>query len=175
VFDSQFHGDFDQIDFTRSYVAAVSNRLVNVPDELFNMVRAEVDKGLVDGDDIPTIAARIEETLLAGDAAVWPRRGTVIARTEVVGASNAGAWELYKTAPRGAFDKIWLATHDHRTRETHRAWLPGHDGLSRRPAHEPFLVGGFPAMHPGEVTLPPQEVIQCRCTALYVLAGEEPI
>jgi uncharacterized protein with gpF-like domain len=159
---------FDQLPFVQKYLREVENRLVRVPDELFDRIRADLEKGVLAGDDIPTIAAGIESRLLSGNAEVWRNRGTVVARTEVIGANNGGAFAAIKQSDSGdRMEKVWLATHDSRTRETHKLA----DG-QRVPIAAPFVVGGFPGMHPGDPELPPQEVIQCRCTALYVRKGE---
>jgi len=167
--DDEIPGGFDQLAFTRAYIAQVQNKLVRVPDELFEEIRAHVDAGVRAGHDIPTIAGQIEATLLDGGAEVWVNRGTTVARTEVVGANNAGAFQAFADLGAGEqVEKVWLATHDRRTRDTHRIA----DG-QRVSYAQPFMVGGFPGMHPGDKLLPPQESINCRCTALYVLHGEE--
>jgi hypothetical protein len=95
----------------------------------------------------------------------------VIARTETIGALNAGRDDAFTAVaeadPDTRYEKIWLATDDRRTRTTHNLA----DG-QRVPVGAPFIVGGFPLARPGDPTGPAHEVIQCRCTLLLVEKGE---
>lgn len=90
-----------------------------------------------------------------------------IARTETMRASNFGAQAIYEES--GVESREWLATMDHRTR-------PSHEEANGqvKPIKEPFLVGGFLMMFPGDASLgaPPEEYINCRCTPIPVI-GEE--
>ena len=63
--------------------------------------------------------------------------------------------------------KVWLATDDSRTRETHDLA----DG-QRTLMSEPFRVGGAALMFPGDPRGPAQEVINCRCSLLPLILGE---
>jgi hypothetical protein len=91
-------------------------------------------------------------------------RAMLIARTETMRASNAGSHALFDQM--GAGQKEWLATSDHRTRDTHR-----HANGQVRPMAAPFRVGASLMMHPGDMSLgaPVREVANCRCTVLPVL------
>jgi uncharacterized protein with gpF-like domain len=97
----------------------------------------------------------------------------VIARTEAIGAYNAGTFAgfvSYASQLGGSWEKVWLATHDHRTRRTH-ARETGADG-QRVGLLDPFKVGDGLLMFPGDPTGPPEEVIQCRCSILLAQEGE---
>ena len=85
-----------------------------------------------------------------------------IARTETIGASNVGSWELYKNW--GAPGKEWLATGDKRTRDDH-----ANASGQVRPINEPFDVAGIPMQYPGDKSAPPEQICNCRCTVLPVL------
>jgi len=63
--------------------------------------------------------------------------------------------------------KTWWATNDHRTRQTHRE---AH--RQTRPIDEPFTVGGFSLMIPGDSSMgaPLSEIINCRCGVVYEVA-----
>jgi hypothetical protein len=162
---------FHALPYTLRYLDEVQNKLVRVPDELFNELRTVLKDGTKEGVPIPDLAEFIEKELLNGNAEVWKNRGVVVARTEVIGANNGGQFQAFQDLGKDIGDvyvKRWLATHDHRTRATHRVA----DGQTV-PIAAPFTVGGFPAMFPGEKTLPPQESIQCRCSVLYLKEGEE--
>jgi hypothetical protein len=93
-----------------------------------------------------------------------------VARTEVMGAYNGGAFagaQAWQEASGTAQVKIWLATDDARTRHTHHVA----DG-QEQPLAEPFSVGGVALAFPGDPSGPGEEVIQCRCTLLFEDAGE---
>jgi len=96
-----------------------------------------------------------------------PYRGEVIARTETIRASNAGASALYKDW--GVKFKEWWATADGRTRDTHRVGAAFGDKPLVVGINEPFIIGGVPIMYPGDPGAPLRETAQCRCTVLPVL------
>jgi hypothetical protein len=153
------------------YLTEVRNRLVQVPDEVYDLVAGQVAAGANLGEGLPKIRDRVDDVLSTTASERWPNRATVIARTETIGALNAGKMETYKIIveddPDTPYEIMWLATDDRRTRRTHDEA----DG-QRVPFGSPFIVGGFSLAFPGDPTGPPQEVIQCRCTPLLVEAGE---
>jgi len=166
--------DFSSRVAASRYLAEVTNRLVKVPDEVFDLVAGQISQGVNLGEGIPKLAARVDTVLSTEDQARWPNRATVIARTETIGALNAGrndafsAFEDEREDDEPELEKFWLATDDSRTRPTH-ALAEG----QRVPVGQPFIVGGFELMFPGDPTGPPQEVIQCRCVPLLVEVGED--
>jgi uncharacterized protein with gpF-like domain len=91
-------------------------------------------------------------------------RRDIIARSESMHASNAGSFELFRDY--GAQKKEWLATQDSRVREAH---LSANGQVV--PMDQPFQVGGFHLMYPGDSSLgaPLSQTIQCRCVVLPVL------
>lgn len=169
VFGDRF--PWDQRVRATAYLAEVRNRLVRVPDEVYGLVAHEVAVGVNSGEGIPELRKRIDTVLSTSGSERWQNRATVIARTEAIGALNAGRMESFmamaEEEPDVAFETIWLSTDDSRTRETHVEA----DG-QRVPLGSPFLVGGFQLWFPGDPMGPPQEVIQCRCVPLLVEQGE---
>lgn len=161
----------DQRPAVTRYLTEVHNRLVRVPDEVYDLVAGEVAAGANLGEGIPKIRDRVDDVLSTTKSERWPNRATVIARTETIGALNFGRTEAFLTIAEEDtdtdYERIWLSTDDRRTRETHDLA----DG-QRVPLTSPFIVGGFPLAFPGDPTGPPQEVIQCRCTPLLVEKGE---
>lgn len=162
---------WDQRPAVTRYLAEVRNRLVRIPEEVYDLVAGELAQGINLGESIPQLSARVDSVLSTTASERWPNRATVIARTETIGALNSGRSEAYVTVaeadPELELEKFWLATEDHRTRETHRLA----DG-QRVPVSGRFVVGGFELAFPGDPTGPAQEVIQCRCTMLLVEPGE---
>lgn len=156
--------------FVTQYLAEVRNRLVRIPEEVYDLVAGQVAQGVNLGESIPKLAARVDSVLSTTESARWPNRATVIARTETIGALNAGRYDAFRVVAADADEPLysmWLATDDGRTRHTH-VEAEG----QRVPVGTPFQVGGFELRFPGDPAGPPQEVIQCRCVPLLVDADE---
>lgn len=97
-------------------------------------------------------------------------RGETIARTETMEAINTAqteAWRQMNEAgaiPLEELRKVWVATRDSRTRDSHRYLNGVAVGLDER-----FSNG---LMHPGDTSGPASEVINCRCTmVIRVMEG----
>jgi hypothetical protein len=166
---------FEQLPFVTDYAGQLQNYLSRVPDELFRKIRAQVQAAADEGTPIPDLAGQIKGTLLDGGADYWRGRGETIARTEIRAATQGGLVNAYSEYGdrRGLdFIKQWLDSHDTRVREAHQDT----DG-QRRKIFEPYAVGvtggpKFPAMWPGDMILPPNLRINCRCDQLIEEAGE---
>jgi hypothetical protein len=112
------------------------------------------------GDGIEVVARNI---VRSGSGIADIKRARVIARTEIISASNKGSLE-------GARDtgiplrKEWLATMDDRTRDSHL----NADG-QKVLLDEPFVIEGEQLNYPGDFTLGASAsmIIQCRCTQIY--------
>jgi hypothetical protein len=130
-------------------------------------LRAELALAVEAGEGIPKVADRISAVFSDAKG----RRSEVIARTEVVGASNFGSWQGMKQG--GAAAKEWLSQRDGRTRGSDPEDVYDHvspDG-QRRNLDEPFDVSGEQLMYPGDQNGSPGNVIQCRC-AIVPIVGE---
>lgn len=101
-------------------------------------------------------------------------RAVVIARTEVISASNLAAHTAYTES--GVVEKQeWLSSRDKNTRDTHiladeqyrQGGKPGPIRLN-----ETFRVGKADLRFPADPQGLAEEVIQCRCSTLPVLEGE---
>lgn len=150
------------------------NRLTRVPDSVYADVRGLTMKAVSDGWSIDNLSAQVHGVLAESGAELWRNRAVTVARTEALAAYNGGKFASFKTQALSLGDlgwqKIWLATHDHRTRFTHTG--PGGGDLQRVALLEPFSIGGASMMYPGDPEGPPSETINCRCTVLMVEAGE---
>jgi hypothetical protein len=153
------------------YLNEAGNRLVRIPDEVYALIVAEIEAGVREGKGIPEVTAEVERILTSTGSERWPNRARTVARTETIGAVNAG---VFRAAVLDAQDrgdpapfKVWLSTDDQRTRPTHvRA------DKQRTLLTSPFDVGGAALMFPGDPRGPAQEVIQCRCSLLPIVLGE---
>lgn len=163
--------DFDARPAVSAHLGGVYNRMVRTPDEVFDLVASAVAKGAGAGEAIPDIAARVDEILTATATERWPSRAVTVARTETIGALNAGRHDSFSAIVEETGEELeqqWLATLDGRTRPEHLEA----DG-QRVPVGQPFIVGGEALMHPGDPAGSAANVINCRCTPLLVAPGEE--
>jgi len=97
-------------------------------------------------------------------------RSRVIARTELVRASNVGHAVAAQDTPYEV-NKKWSAARDHRTRHSHRD-INGHtvDELDTFPVpvyDGQNIVGTDNMQYPGDASAHPSNTINCRCRVLY--------
>lgn len=147
--------------FVVAYLADVQNLLVRIPDEVANLVFAEITDGTNAGETRDQIAARVDKILSYTGSERWPNRAKVIAQTEVNRAYGAGTMaagiEQARVTGR-QLTKRWDTKDDNRVRSPHREV----DGVTI-PIWYPFYVNGVPMMFPGDPSAPPELVINCRC------------
>lgn len=147
--------------FMQAYLADVRSLLVRVPDEVANLVFAEISEGANQGETREQIAARVDKVLSYTGSERWPNRARVIAQTEVNRAYGAGTMAAGVEQARVTgrqLTKRWDTKDDDRVRSPHRAV----DGQTI-PVWQPFYVEGVPMMFPGDPSAPPELVINCRC------------
>ena len=124
-----------------------------VNETTWEMLRASLVEGMELGESIPQLAERVLGVM--GERI----RSTpeTIARTEALGAANAGTLEGWRQS--GVVrQKTWLAALDERTRDSHVEAHGQTVGLD-----EEFEVGGARGPAPGLMN-DPDEDINCRCT-----------
>ncbi len=153
------------------YLTGAKNRLVNVPDSVYALIKGQVMTATTEGWSADDLAEKIEEILGEAGAERWHNRSITIARTESIAAYNAGQLAGFVSTAKaegGQFEKVWLATDDTATRPTHAK-----ADLQRVKLMGQFRVGKARAAFPGDPSLPPEECIRCRCSMLLVEKGEE--
>lgn len=147
--------------FVVSQLAQTENFLVRIPDEVYNLVFAEITEGVNSGETVDQVAGRVDRVLTYTGSERWPSRARTIAQTEVTRAYGAGAlgggMEQSRATGR-LLRKRWDTEHDERVRTSHRA-VNG----EIRDLGMPFYVDGVPLMFPGDPMGPPETVINCRC------------
>lgn len=167
---------YDQRPYITNYLTQARNRLVRTPDEVYDLVVQQVAEGALAGESVPALRDRVQQTLSTTATPYWPNRAVTVARTETLGAFNAGREGAFRQVAADLdepFEHAWLATHDERTRPAHRAAdftvpITG----QRVPLGQPFLVGGVLLARPGDPDGPADQVINCRCTTLLLEPGE---
>jgi hypothetical protein len=155
---------FEDLDaaIRRHIWAGTARRVVGVSGTLRETIRRIVREGLADNLGQEEIARRIVE---ATGEQIAMDRARRIARTEVHNAAMYGQQAAAEASPL-AFEKVWLATEDARTRKSHA------DANGQRVAlDQPFVLqtprGAVRLMFPGDPEAPAGETINCRCTVMY--------
>jgi|SRR5688500_14823620 len=147
--------------FVVSQLAQTENFLVRIPDEVYNLVFAEINDAVNQGANNEQVAGRVDRVLEYSGSERWPGRARTIAQTEVTRAYGAGtlAAGIEQSRVTGRMlQKRWDSEHDERVRVSHRQV----DGQVL-PLFMPFYVDGFPIQFPGDPMGPPETVINCRC------------
>lgn len=161
--------DFDQArDAGDSHWQAESRRLQGEIHQLERELERE-DLAAADRAALRRERSKLYSQLRRADQK-WQWKARRIARTETLGAINGGSYAGAVARADQFGDEMfkqWLATDDARTRRDHVAA----DGQVK-PIKAPFLVGGYELQYPCEPGGPAHEVIQCRCTALFLHADE---
>lgn len=108
------------------------------------------------GEDTPGASGSLDELYCFSR-----KRVRNIAKNEVEFLANAIRHEELKAS--GQKTHMWVTFHDERVRPTHSV-----TDFQVKPIDEPFDVGGYKMMFPGDDSLgaPPEEIINCRCIEL---------
>lgn len=152
--------------FVVSQLAMTQNFLVRIPDEVYNLVFAEITDAVNAGADNEQVAGRVDRVLEYSGSERWPNRARTIAQTEVTRAYGAGtlAAGIEQSRVTGRLlQKRWDTERDARVRVSHRDV----DGQVRD-LGMPFYVDGFPLLFPGDPIGPPETVINCRCDLVII-------
>lgn len=116
-------------------------------------------------DEKPVDAATVSRAVGRYSDRLLQLRGETIGRTESMAALNASQMEAYRQAVEkgevqaNAVRKVWKATKDKRTRDTHRALDGESAGLEER-----FANG---LLYPGDPGGDVSEIANCRCLLKY--------
>lgn len=140
-------------------------RIVSINEEtkrqILKYIQAAIDEGVNEGLGTNEIASKIKRSLIEQGVEINTWRSRMIARTEVVNASNAGAIEGARSLQQ-PMSKIWIATRDARTREDHL----NADNQSVA-LDDMFDIGGERMDHPGDPSGSAENVINCRCAVAF--------
>ena len=135
-------------------------------DKLWNakQVNAQLLQGILQGEDIPHIAGRMAKVCESNKSASIRN-----ARTMVTAAENSGRQSgMNKAESDGIiFKKMWIATRDERTRETHMVL----NGQLVANGEKFVTINGDEIEFPGDWRAEPSEVYNCRCTLGTIVTG----
>jgi hypothetical protein len=146
-------------EFQLTFMKSVTGSFLDIGDDVWEDCRVILVNGIKNGESIEQIAAKM---LHVTDFTL--NHATLVARTSVHSAAESGSiaqmrWMGYDD---DEVQKEWLCTHDARTRPTHF-----HADKQKVPLNAKFDVGGSMLDFPGDPLGAADEVIQCRCTALF--------
>ena len=128
--------------------------------DLVHRLQNSLVESMILGEGMPAITRRILN--ITGSCLNQARR---IARTETMRAASQGRY-LAASQVHQEFGlpmlKKWHTALDERTR-------PDHEAASGQTVKfdEPFIVGGAELMYPQDPNGPPEQTINCRCSATY--------
>lgn len=140
-------------------LAETALRITSITNTTREFIRKTVAEALAEGYSVE----KTGQILRSNWKNLTESRAKLIARTEIMTASNAGA--LVGAGATGLpLKKIWMATRDKRTREAHYVA----EG-QKRDLDEPYSVNGQLLMHPGDSSLgaDASNTILCRCAQRF--------
>lgn len=150
--------------FAERFVADLPNRLADVPMDTFELLRADLLRGIREGlshTEIRNLMAQSLSVGSGGSPSFWSDRAALIARTETTRVLNAGmqaAWSARNAVLGETTYKQWMAALDGRTREAHAEA----DGQVV-PLDADFYVGGESMAYPGDPRGSSANTANCRC------------
>lgn len=147
-------------DFMRRFaVTNLTGVLIDINKTSKDIIERIVSNGLREGQGIPDIARSIEQSV----AGIFTNRAKLIARTEMVKATNTAAMQSAATSDF-MYEKKWVPATDNRTREDHLIMI----NKPYIPFEQPFIVGGYEMDRPGDgTTAPASQICNCRCKVVF--------
>jgi len=128
------------------------------------LLNSELLQGVLQGESAKEVAKRLENVFGKNE-----RGWLTNARTAINSAQNRGRQNSYTKLDEDGVDvyKEWLASHDGKTRDSHKGPPFGVDGEVVR-CDEHFSNG---LEYPGDTEGDPEEVYNCRCTMIANIKG----
>lgn len=150
------------------YIARRDQPILGTGQTVRNQLNTAIEEGLNNGESTTQIADRIRATfnkLMGGSDEIGTSESLRIAQTEVNTAFNHSRTLAMDAA--GIEYKAWLSSHGPTVRETHEEAEDRYID-NPIPISEPFEVGGYLLMYPGDDSMgaPPGEIINCHCIQL---------
>jgi hypothetical protein len=148
-------------DFMRSFaIKNLPQTLIKINETSQKIIRNIVTGGLNEGLGTNEIARNIQDSVKV----IFSNRAKLIARTEMVIASNVAAMESSKSSDF-MYEKKWIPATDTRTRPDHaemrpKPWIP---------FDQNFIVGGNQMRQPGDGSqgAGADQICNCRCKVVF--------
>jgi len=144
-------GSFDLTDpRVIDWLAKKELKITTLPETLYDSIHLHLSQGVEQGRTIQQIAGDLRDLQPMYKRSFAER----IARTEVVGANNAGSLEAYRQ--NDVKQKEWSTAGDEEVRVDHVA---AHGQVV--PVNKPFIIGGKEMDAPGDQSAGPAQVCNC--------------
>lgn len=140
--------------------------ITGLRDETINQINGVLNRGMLAGKDAYTVGREIDSEVLG----VKEERGISYKAEKIVRTENN---RVYNMSEQGRIEQIagvipglkkeWAAVIDNRTRPSH---LAAHGQIVDWDAD--FEVGGHSCSYPNDPSLPPEEVVNCRCRMIPI-------
>jgi HK97 family phage portal protein len=157
--------DFNLIEpnVLRAVDARVDFFAAKVNEATVELLADELKEALTNGETIDQIAKRVDKVFDYSEKF----RSIRTARTEIIGANNAGQLQVYSEA--GIEHKQWITARDEKVRLSHQI-----DGQTVGITEDFVTNLGNHLQYPGDRTgnAPPEDLIQCRCSLIAVRTKE---
>jgi hypothetical protein len=145
-----------------SFMRAIAERgSLNFDQELLRVLRSVIDQGVAEGWSADETAIQIQKAFQG----VSSTTAQMLAQTELTSLVNERSLQAAQKASSGKAEptyKVWQTMKDPRVRPAH-ASVQG----QTVPIDQPFDVGGFSMMYPGDPAAPMRLVARCRCRMTY--------
>jgi hypothetical protein len=138
----------------RFAITKAGERIKGIVETTKKFIQSTLEKASIEGLSIQNTA----KLLTSEWKELTNYRAKVIARTEIISASNGGSFIGAQSTGLN-LEKEWLATKDSRTRDTHR-----HLDGQKRAMGDDFSNG---LAYPGDPSGSASETVMCRCTIVY--------
>lgn len=145
-----------------AFMGRVQRRLRDsaLPLSVYEATKRVLTEALADPSGRPNrtqLKAALRRELVPRGDSPWRAQGERIARTETTAVFNLAVED--KLREDGIGYKRWVAHHDAKTRHSHSV-----ASGQTVPTDQPFIVGGWSMMGPGDPAAPDSETANCRCT-----------
>lgn len=157
--------DFWEDELKRTLAAIAEDKFVEIVNTTKKKAVDAIRRGLTvanEGGSIDKIQKAIKEEVEGANGLMSQGRARMIARTEVISASNTATHEAVRISGAKTEHK-WLTgglnIRDSHTRAEQQGWIP---------FDQPFRVGNYDMMHPGDSNVDaPEEIINCKCVEIF--------
>jgi HK97 family phage portal protein len=141
-----------------AWLRAKKLKITTLPETLYDSIKGHLAAGVEQGQTVTEIANRLRELEPTYQRSFAER----VARTEIVGANNAGSLECYRQ--NDVRQKQWSTAEDENVRDDH---AEAHEQV--RGIDETFVVGDAQMDAPGDQSVGPEQTCNCRCAVLPVV------
>ncbi len=149
-----------------AYLAKRQSMISGINETTAAAIDATMMEGLASGESLAQLSDRIKNVFTEATDV----RADTIAVTETNTAVNSGRFGAMTKAKVAL--KTWHSSNLEGVRTSHQQANLNY-GEKGIPLTQPFRVGGFDLMHPGDPEGPAKEVINCRCYVRAVLSNQE--